>query len=303
MLRPLFGAVLVLTLPACQGQDPAAQPEGGDKKKVHETAMAELKQPIALVSIYLPHVKVPEKPEQYMPKRRPDLEKASVASANEIRHAANGAKQKLERGGSEATKDLVTVLGTVATSCAEATEPGQQDACVAAVKALDAVLDKSTAAATAAGASGKYPRVGPEAITDEAKKSAAPMLKTLGPGSVEADYLAKRKDTAVTSADLISACQAAQGEVDTMAKAFEKADEPIRLVAVTHKMSMDSQCNGLNGVEKLRGELAECKKTKKKAPECSNACGRVKALVEDGVPAAAFAGMGKEHEEACAEKK
>jgi hypothetical protein len=303
MLRSLLGALVVLALPACQGQDPAAQPEGGDAKKVHEAAIADLKQPIALVSIYLEHVKVPEKPEPYMPKRRPDLEKASLAAANEIRHAANGAKQKLERGSNEATKDLVTALGAVATSCAEATEPGQQDKCVASVKALDAALEKSSAAATAAGASGKYPRVGPQALTEEAKKAAAPLLKTRGPGSVEADYFAKRKDPALSAADLIAACQAAQGEVDGMAKAFEKADEPIRLVAVTHKMSMDSQCNGLNGVEKLRGELAECKKSKKKTPECTNTCGKVKALVEDGVPAAAFAGMAKEHEETCAEKK
>jgi hypothetical protein len=118
MLRTLLGALAVLTLPACQGQDPAAQPEGADAKKVHETAIADLKQPIALVSIYLEHVKVPETPEPYMPKRRPDLEKASLAAANEIRHAANGAKQKLERGGNEATKELVTALGAVATSCA-----------------------------------------------------------------------------------------------------------------------------------------------------------------------------------------
>ena len=57
------------------------------------------------------------------------------------------------------------------------------------------------------------------------------------------------------------------------------------------------------GVEKLRGDLAECKKSKKKTPECTNTCGRVKALVEDGVPVAAFESLAKEHEETCAEKK
>lgn len=303
MLRTSVCTALALSLLACQGQDPAAQPEGGDAKKVHESAMADLKQPVALISIYIDHVKVPEKTEQYMPKKRPDLDKASLAAANETRHAANGAKQKLDKYGEPAIKHLVTALGGVATACAEATEVAQQDACVAAVKTLDGVLENSNAAAASAGASGKYPRVGKEAITEEAKKAAAPLLKTLLPGSAETAFLGKRKDTALTVADLLTACQAAQGEVDTMTKSFEKADEPIRLVAVTHKMSMDSQCKGIEGVEKLRGELAECKKSKKKTPECTNTCGKVKALVEDGVPVGAFAGMAKEHEETCAEKK
>ena len=40
-----------------------------------------------------------------------------------------------------------------------------------------------------------------------------------------------------------------------MAKGFEHADEPLRLIAVTHKLSIDSQCNTLNATDPMRKEL------------------------------------------------
>jgi hypothetical protein len=283
----------------CQGKDAAAGPEAA--KKAHEAAIVELKQPIALISAYLPHVRPPEVTSPYMPKRRADVEKASLAAGNEVRHAANGAKQKLERVAKEATKDLQVALEAVATACTEPDEPEKQERCAKSAEALEPALQKADAAAAAAGA-GKYPHVGPEAITEEAKKAIAGLLRTKGPGPAEKAYFEKRLDPNASTADVLTACQTAQGEIDAMAKAFEKADEPIRLVAVTHKMSLDSQCNNLNGAENMRRELEACKKPgKAKTPECKLVCSKVKALVADGVPAAAFAPLGKEYDETCEE--
>jgi hypothetical protein len=301
-LPAALAASMALALGACDGGGPKVDADA--PKKAHEAAIAELKQPVAIISIYLEHIQPIDTKEPYLPKRRPDAEKAAAAAANEIRHAANGVKQRIERGDSPATKDLVTALSAVATSCAEASEPEQLEKCNASVKALDAALDKANTAAGAAGAAGKYPRVGPEAITEEAKKKIAPLLKTRVPGPAEKDYIAKRKDPNAAPNDVLTACQGAQQEVDAMTKAYEKADEPIRLVAVTHKMSMDSQCNGMTGVDNLRQQLEECKKPKNaKTPECKLTCSKVKVFVDDGFPAAAFTPMAKEFEEVCEEKK
>ena len=293
-------AVIALGLCAgCQGSD--GKGGAAEAKKAHEAAIAEMKQPVALISIYLPHVRQPDAKEPYLPKRRPDWEKASHAASSEVRHAANGAKQKLERVAREATKDLQTALEAIASACTEATEPDKQEACAKSVEALEPALQKADAAAGAAGA-GKYPHVGPEAITEEAKKSIAALLRAKGPGPGEKDYFAKRVDPNATTADVLTACQTAQGEIDAMATAYERADEPIRLVAVTHKMSLDSQCNSLNGVENMRRELEGCKKPGKgKTPECKLTCSKVKAIVEEGVPAAAFVPLKKEFEETCEE--
>ena len=295
-------AVAAIGLVLGEGCNSAGDAGGADAaKKAHEAAIVEMKQPIAMISAYLPHVRQPEPTSPYMPKRRSDVEKASLAASAEVRHAANGAKQKLERVARDATKDLQTALEAVATACTEATEPEKQEQCAKSAEALEPVLQKADAAAAAAGA-GKYPHVAPESITDEAKKAIASLLRAKGPGPAEKEYFAKRLDPNATAADVLTACQTAQGEIDAMAKAYEKADEPIRLVAVTHKMSLDSQCNNLNGVENMRREMEGCKKPGKgKTPECKLVCSKVKAIVAEGVPAAAFAPLGKEYDETCDE--
>ena len=56
-------------------------------------------------------------------------------------------------------------------------------------------------------------------------------------------------------------------------------------------MSLDSQCKQLEATENLRKDLVDCKK-KAKSTECKVVCSKVKARVEEGVPAAVFATLG-----------
>ena len=268
------------------------------EKKAQAEAIADLKEPVALISAYKPHLKQPDGKDKFAPKRSSDTEKATVCAANEIRHAANGVKQKIERRGAASTKELEVALRDVSVACADASEVAAVDKCTASIDALDAALKKIGDTSAAAGVAGKFPRVAPESITDAAKKSLAPFLKAKGESAAEVDYLKKRADPAVAVGDLIAACQAAAGEAETVAKQYEKADEPIRLIAVTHKMSVDSQCNALNAAEGLRKELGDCRK-KAKTTECKIICSKVKAIVDDGVRAAAFTPLEKEHAEIC----
>jgi hypothetical protein len=271
-----------------------------DPKAVHEAAMAALAKPVALISAFLPHLGPHEEKDRYAPKNRPELERAATAAANEIRHAANGVRQKLEKGKPEATKDLVVALGNISGGCTDASDSERHAKCKATVDALDKALEKASADAAAAGASGKYPRVSPESITDDARNELTGLLKARGPGAAEKDYLAKRGDEKVPVADLYATCQAAVAEAGDVQSVMERADEPIRLVAVTHKMSLESQCNKLNNADVLHREVVACKKTPTK-DECKIACSKAQAVVRDGVPAAALLVMEKDVAEICKE--
>ena len=110
------------------------------------------------------------------------------------------------------------------------------------------------------------------------------------PSGEEQAYFAKRGDAKASFSDVAAACQAADDEVSATASAFEKADEPLRLVAVTHKLSLDSQCRVLGETDGLKHDLEGCKK-KAKTTECKVVCSKVKTRIEDGLPAAAFASM------------
>lgn len=268
------------------------------EKKAQEEAIIDLKEPVALISAYRPHLRQPDGKDKYAPKRSSDTEKATICAANEIRHAANGVKQKLERKAASSTKELEIALRDVSVACADATELSAVEKCTASIDALDGTLKKIGDKSAAVGVVGKFPRIAPESITEDAKKAIAPYLKAKGSSAAEMDYLAKRADPAVATGDLIAACQAAAGEAETVAKLFEKADEPIRLVAVTHKMSVDSQCNALNGAEALRRDLNACRK-RAKSTECKIVCAKVKTVIDDGVRAAAFTPLEKEHAEIC----
>lgn len=268
------------------------------EKKAFDNAAKMLVEPVGLISAYRPHLKAPDETRKFAPKRRSDVDRALTAAANEIRHAANGASQNVERAGAAGTKDLETALKAVAGACAEAADEAAFSKCDASVGALDAALVKADAARTTAGAATKIPRIAPESITAEAKKAIAGFLKVKGPSPAEVTYLAKRADAAVSATDLIAACQAAAGEAEDIQKQFEKAEEPVRLVAVTHKMAVDSQCGQLNAAETLRKDLGDCKK-KAKSTECKVVCSKVKAVLDDGVPAAAFVSLESDHATIC----
>lgn len=277
--------------------------KGDDKaeaeKKAFETAAGALVEPVGIISVYRPHLIAPDpSKDKYAPKNHNDLDRAMYAAANEIRHAANGASQQVERAGGTGTKELEDALKGVAVACAEAKEMDELAKCNASVSALDAALVKAEAARTAAGATTKIPHIASESITEQAKKASAGFLKSKGPSPTEAAYLAKRSDPNAVVADLISACQAAASEAEGTQAQMERADEPIRLVAVTHKMALDSQCNRLSTTEGLRKEVGECKK-KAKSAECKVTCGKAKGLIDDGLPAAAFEPMSKEYAAVC----
>jgi hypothetical protein len=289
---------LLFALAACgKGSNPG-DGEGDAEKKAHEAAIADLKQPIALIAAYSPYARFPESTDKYTPQRHPDLDKSTLCAANEVRYAANRARQKLEVSSANATKDLQAALRTVTEACADASEPGTLTKCDAAVKGLDAALEKTGAAAAAMGVAGKYPRVAPESVTDEARTAMASFLKAKGPGANEATYAKKRSDAAASTSDVIASCQAAQADSDDAAHAFEKADEPIRLVAATRKMSMDSQCRRLGELDNLSKDLDGCRK-KAKSSECKVVCSKVKTWIDDGLPAAAFAPIEKTRADIC----
>ena len=291
-------ALSVLSLAGCGKAAPAESADDG-LKKAHEAAIADLKQPIALISAYAPYARYPDATDKYAPARHPDLDKSTLAAGNEIRYAANKARQKLEASSSDATKDLQGALGAVTAACADASEPGTISKCADSVTALDAALAKTGAAAAALGVSGKYPRVAPESVTDEAKASIAPFLKAKGPGANDKTFVEKRADPKASSADVIAACEAAQSDANAGAQTFEKAEESIRLVAATRKMSLDSQCRRLGEIQGLSKDLSDCRK-KAKSTECKIVCGKVKNWIDDGLPAATFTPIEKDYGDICA---
>lgn len=284
----------------CQGA-PDADPAKEANKKAFEAASAELKKPAGLIAAFLPYLDPPDTGDKYAPRRSNDREKASAYAADEIRHAANSARQTLQRTETEATKPLVAALGATSAACADTKDQAGFDKCKASVKALSEAIEKTEAASGAAGSPVKLPRFTPDAVTDEAKKSLATFLKARGPGAAEKTYIEKRADPRIAVSELISACQAAVDEADATARVFEKGEEPLQVISALHKMSVESQCGNLNAADASRKDLEVCKK-KPKNPDCPTICGKAKALIEKGIPAAAVAPIEAEHTEICDKK-
>jgi hypothetical protein len=300
LLVATAGALLSPALGCGKGSgDAGSGADGADaEKKAHEAAIADLKQPVAIMAAYSPYAKYPDNPDKYFPARHPDYEKSTLCAANEIRYAANKARQKLETSSASATKDLQDALRGVTGACADADDQDKLAKCTGALKALDASLDKANQAASAMGVTAKYPRIAPESVTDDARNAMASFLKARGPGANEKAFVEKRSDPKVAPADVIAACQSADDDASAAAQQFEKADEPIRLVAATRKMAMDSQCRRMGEIDALAKDLAACKK-KPKSADCKVVCGKTKIWVDDGFPAAAFAPVAKDYEEVC----
>ena len=293
--------MLFVAAAGCKGKDEAAEKAAAEKKAL-EAALAEVGKPIATISAYLPYTADPGAAEKFATKRRNDMERATEHAATEIRHAANSARQLVDHGGSPATKALADAFSAIATSCTDANEQAKLDTCTAKVKALDDALGKFEAACAAAGISAKVPRVGPASITEDVKKAIAPYVKARGPGQAEVAFAAKRADPQATVAAVIDACRAAATETEQVADTYKNAEEPIRIVAATHKMSLNSQCNTLTAAETAQKDVTDCRK-KPTTPECKVVCAKAKTIVDDGIPAAAFASLEKEHAEVCEKKK
>jgi uncharacterized protein YukE len=292
--------MVFLAAAGCKGKDEAAEKAAAEKKAL-EAALPELGKSVALISAYLPYTSDAGASEKYATKRRNDMQRATELAANEIRHTSNGARQRVDRGDSPATKALAEVFGAISTACTDANEQAKLDACKAKVKALDDALGKFEAACRAVGITAPIPRVGPAAITDEAKKAIAPYVKARGPGQAESAFFAKCADEKATITAVIEACKAAATETEAIADAYEKAEESIRVLSATHKMSVNSQCNALAATETVQKEVLDCKK-KPTTPECKTACGKAKTILDEGIPAAAFASFAKEHAEICEKK-
>ncbi|MBI4952634.1 MAG: hypothetical protein HY908_11420 [Myxococcales bacterium] len=288
--RSLSLVGLVLVASACGGGG-AGTPDAGKPQEVQAEQLAPA---VALISAYRPHLKAPPPPDKFYPKRRGELERAGAAAANGIRHAANMVGQKLDPNLSPVAKELVAAFQAVSGACADALEDPAIDKCVAAVDALDAALVKHAAV----GGATKLPHIAPESITEEAKKVVAPLGIAKGPGTAEQAFFAKRSDPAASVTDVFNACQAASGEVAEIAARYEKAEDPVRITGAMHKMSIEAQCNKIQAADGLRMELDGCRK-KPKTPDCKVTCGKARAAVADGVPAAAFAPFEKDVAEIC----
>ncbi len=293
--------LFIFAAAGCKGKDEAAEKAAAEKTAL-EAAAPEVSKAVGLISAYLPYTADPGAAEKYATKRRNDMQRATELAANEVRHVANAARQNVDRGGSAATKAMGEAFAAISTACTDANEQVKLDACTAKVKALDDALGKFEDACRAVGVTAKIPRVGPAAITDESKKAIAAYVKARGPGQAERAFFAKCAEEKATVASVIEACRAAASETEQVANAYEKADEPIRVLSATHNMSVGAQCNALGAVETAQKEIAACK-NKPKTPECTTSCGKVKTILDDGIPAAAFASLPKEHAEICEKKK
>ncbi len=277
--------------------DPAA--DAAAKKKQIDDAIAVLGPSIGKISAFQPHIVLPDTKDPYAPANRQSDVRAATAAANEVRHEATAARQALKKAGSSVTAGIETALDAVSAACADAKEDPQIQGCLKSITALDEALGKAQADATAAGAGSKLPRVGKEAITKEAEATTKHLVNARGPGPDETAYRAKRSDPKATFDDLDKACGKAEAEADAAAQQYENADEPIRLVAVTRKMGMASHCKRLRTAETARSELGEVCKKKPNSSECAIACGKAKAVIDEGLPAAYFEVLKKDSEDAC----
>ena len=291
-------AVAAFTAAACNGDKAAV-----DDKAAYEALINDIKERVGLISVYVEHLDKP-KPQKYDPEKRTDLDRAAQYAANEIRHAANGASQKVAKSKSEGIKALTAVLDNVSRTCAEVEGDEQVGKCRDAVSALDAALQEHASKASAAGVTAKFPRIAPEFITEKAKVALAMFNEARGPGPVEAKYLEQRRDTKVTPDELASACEAGAAEATATLNKMEKTgDAEIRKVAAHHKAALDGQCNRMKDAASLVSTIVQCMATEKKDEEmeaaCRLACSKIRGRVERGIPTAGLERLSKDYEEGC----
>ena len=281
-----------------------------DDKTAYEDATKLLSEKVALISLYQPHLDLP-KPQKYDPSKRTDLNRACAHAANEIRHAANGARQRLGRSTNASIKELAGAFAEVSKICADLEgNPEELAKCKDAVNVLDGKLQDHASKASKAGATAKFPRVAPEFVTDRARESIKLFLQAKGPGPQEKKYLDSRRDPKAAPADITMGCDAAAQEAQvTMDLMAKSGNEDVRKVSAHHKAAVDGQCNRVKDSASLLGGLQTCKereddvkKDEELQAECKLACSKVKGRIDDGVRAAAFEPMGELYEYVCADE-
>ncbi len=301
--RRWLGALALVGLIGCGDAE-----EKVDDKTAYDMAIQELSGRVALIAAYKQYLDPPA-PQKYDPEKRSDLERACAFAANEIRHAANGASQRAIRSKSPVVKALADELMTVAKACADLEGYEQIAKCKEAVNKLDSVLQDHASKAASAGATGKFPRVADEFITEDAKNALKLFLQARGPGPEEAKYLEQRRDPKVDPDTLVMSCGAAAAEAGATMDAMGKTgNEDVRKVSAHHKAAVDGQCNRMKDAAGLVSVLKQCKdkhdaldKEEELKAECVLACSKTKGRIERGIPAACFEQLTALDEEVCKE--
>jgi len=285
-------------LASCAGKEQGGGP-GKKDKKAYEQAASDVGDMVGVISAFMPFIHPVKEKGKYAPKRRPDLDKAATVAANHIRSAANRARLKAERSKTVVSMELTKPFIGVIKACTNAEDPEALGKCDGSIKALKKALEAVAKEAKALGVQ-KFPTIGPDAIGKVANDELSPYRTAIGGGKLEQTYFAMRKDPKATPGKIINACRAAERFADTNAKSVERVSEPIRKLAIHHKLAIESQCNKLSGADIVHKGLDACKKDDK-SPECKLACAKAKAVMNFGVPAAAFIPFETDYAETCEE--
>ncbi len=301
-LRVIWTLAAMLAVATGCGDKASAEAEASAKKKALEDALGGVRPAVEKISAFAPHVTLPDDKDPYAFKQHQSDLRAATAAANSVRFEATTASQALQKAAAPLSAGVMDALGAVSKACMDATDADKVKGCAASIAALDQALEKANADPATGAAGVKFPRVGKDSITKDAAAATRDLVSARGPGPAEAEFRKKRGDAKATFDEVDAACAKADQEADAIAQQYENAEEPIRLVAVTRKMSMASQCKRLRAAMAAREEMAVCKK-KPKSSECAQACGKVKSVIDDAIPAAALASLPKEQEEACKQIK
>jgi hypothetical protein len=289
----ILGVGLVVGLLACnKGEE---QNSGGDKE-VYGKILGIVKDPVSIVSAYLPYLEPKALAGKYAPSRRPDFDRSATFAANGIRHAANTARQKLQAETSPIAMNLAEPFVAVTRACADLPDLESAGKCKAAVQALDAALQDAGGKAASAGVAEAFPRVGEKAINDVAKKEVAALAQAMGGGKAELAFYATLEDAAATPQAVVDGCQGAEEEGTVNMKAVEKIDEEVRKVAAVHREMLKAVCARVARADKARADLDACvqEKDKKKVlskerdEECRRVCTAGDAVIKEGIPAATY---------------
>ncbi|MBM4376495.1 MAG: hypothetical protein FJ095_15545 [Deltaproteobacteria bacterium] len=294
---------LAATVAACKKSDD----EKPSDKDTYAKVLGFVKDPVALVSIYLPYLEPKPLAGKYAPTRRPDFDRSATFAANGIRHAANNARQKLQAESSSIAAGLAEPFVAVTRACADLPDLEAAGKCKTAVQALDAVLQDVSSKAAAAGLAEAFPRVGAAAINDTAKKEVAPLVQAMGGGKAELGFYATLENSEATAQAVVDGCQSAEEEGTANMRAVEKIDEEVRKVAAVHREMLKAVCARVARADKARADLDSCvqEKEKKKVlskerdEECRLVCTAGKAAVEEGIPAAAYAKIPELYQKLC----
>ncbi|MEM9696432.1 MAG: hypothetical protein AAGA56_28065, partial [Myxococcota bacterium] len=249
-----------VALAACGGEK---KEEGGDKA-AFEDAAKRLAEPVAVIAVFQPHLKATPPKNKYVPANQGDVVEARVYAADQIRHAANGVRQKLMMSKSAPVKELVAPLTAVASACGEKRYAEEVDKCVVEVEKLDAALAAAETQAKAAGLT-SFPRLGPAAVNDAAKAREKAFVDAKGPSPDEAALLAKMEDAGAKPDDVAEACTKAEGQSNTIVASLKgKSDEALEKLAIVHNQKLKGWCVRIKDQNAFLAGIKACEDTMEK---------------------------------------